>query len=31
VKLDDRELQAGPVARKALDLYMEWARLGADV
>ena len=24
-KLDDRELQAGPVARKALDLYMEWA------
>jgi len=31
VKLDDRELQAGPVARKALDLYMDWARLGADV
>ncbi|MBB3947334.1 branched-chain amino acid aminotransferase [Rhizobium skierniewicense] len=24
-KLDDRELQAGPVARKALDLYMEWS------
>jgi branched-chain amino acid aminotransferase len=31
VKLDDRALQAGPVARKALDLYMDWARLGADV
>jgi branched-chain amino acid aminotransferase len=24
-KLDERELQAGPVARKALDLYLEWA------
>ena len=26
IKLDDRELQAGPVARKALDLYMDWAK-----
>ena len=25
-KLDDRDLQEGPVARKALDLYMDWAR-----
>ncbi|ATN33368.1 branched chain amino acid aminotransferase [Rhizobium sp. ACO-34A] len=26
VRLDDREFQEGPVARKALDLYMDWAR-----
>ena len=25
-KLDSRELQEGPVARKALELYMDWAR-----
>jgi branched-chain amino acid aminotransferase len=25
-KLDDREFQEGPVARKALELYMDWAR-----
>lgn len=25
-KLDQRELQEGPVARKALELYMDWAR-----
>lgn len=25
-KLDDRDLQEGPVARKALELYMDWAR-----
>lgn len=25
-RLDDRELQEGPVARKALELYMDWAR-----
>ena len=24
-RLDDRELQEGPVARKALELYMDWA------
>lgn len=28
-KLDDRDLQEGPVARKALDLYMDWARSAA--
>lgn len=26
IRLDDRDLQEGPVTRKALDLYMEWAR-----
>ena len=26
VRLDDRQFQEGPVARKALDLYMDWAR-----
>ncbi|TCR93324.1 branched-chain amino acid aminotransferase [Rhizobium sp. BK376] len=25
IKLDDREFQHGPVTRKALDLYMDWA------
>ncbi|PZM17171.1 branched-chain amino acid aminotransferase [Rhizobium tubonense] len=25
-RLDDREFQQGPIARKALDLYMDWAR-----
>ncbi|MFN7103730.1 MAG: branched-chain amino acid aminotransferase [Pseudorhizobium sp.] len=25
-KLDDREFQEGPVARKALEIYMDWAR-----
>jgi len=25
-RLDSRELQEGPVARKALELYMDWAR-----
>ena len=25
-RLDDRDFQEGPVARKALDLYMDWAR-----
>ncbi|OHV76129.1 branched-chain amino acid aminotransferase [Rhizobium sp. LCM 4573] len=25
-RLDDREFQEGPVARKALELYMDWAR-----
>lgn len=25
-RLDNRELQEGPVARKALELYMDWAR-----
>jgi branched-chain amino acid aminotransferase len=30
IRLDDRELQAGPVARKALDLYMDWARSSGD-
>lgn len=29
-RLDHRELQEGPVARKALELYMEWARAGTD-
>ncbi|SMD19095.1 branched-chain amino acid aminotransferase [Rhizobium sp. RU36D] len=29
-KLDARELQEGPVTRKALDLYMDWARQGND-
>jgi branched-chain amino acid aminotransferase len=24
-RLDDREFQEGPVARKALELYMDWA------
>lgn len=24
-RLDDRELQEGPIARKALDLYLDWA------
>lgn len=28
-RLDDRDLQEGPVARKALDLYMDWARSAA--
>ena len=28
IKLDERELQAGPVARKARELYWEWARSG---
>ncbi|MDX3928800.1 MAG: branched-chain amino acid aminotransferase [Shinella sp.] len=28
VKLDERDLQEGPVARKALDLYMDWAYSG---
>lgn len=27
-RLDGRELQEGPVARKALELYMDWARSG---
>ncbi len=27
-RLDSRELQEGPVARKALELYMDWARSG---
>ena len=26
VRLDDRNLQEGPVTRKALELYMDWAR-----
>lgn len=30
-KLDDREFQPGPVAAKALDLYMDWARSSADM
>ncbi|MGV8936116.1 MAG: branched-chain amino acid aminotransferase [Allorhizobium sp.] len=29
-RLDDRQLQEGPVTRKALDLYMDWARSNAD-
>jgi Branched-chain amino acid aminotransferase/4-amino-4-deoxychorismate lyase len=29
-KLDERELQEGPVTRKALDLYMDWARSTKD-
>ncbi|MCL6706385.1 branched-chain amino acid aminotransferase [Pseudomonas sp. R2.Fl] len=29
-KLDSRELQEGPVTRKALDLYMDWARGSND-
>ncbi|MCX8998512.1 branched-chain amino acid aminotransferase [Rhizobiaceae bacterium BDR2-2] len=29
-KLDGRDLQAGPVAAKALDLYMDWARSTSD-
>ncbi len=29
-RLDDRQLQEGPVARKALDLYLDWARSNAD-
>ncbi|MGF0536874.1 branched-chain amino acid aminotransferase [Agrobacterium sp. ES01] len=29
-KLDDRELQEGPVTRKSLDLYMDWARSSGD-
>ncbi len=24
-RLDDREFQQGPIARKALELYMDWA------
>lgn len=28
-RLDDRDLQEGPVARKALELYMDWARSAA--
>ena len=24
-RLDDRDLQEGPVTRKALELYMDWA------
>jgi branched-chain amino acid aminotransferase len=30
VRLDSRELQAGPVARKAVELYMEWAKAPSD-
>lgn len=30
-RLDGRELQEGPVTRKALDLYMDWARSAGDV
>ncbi|NTJ41615.1 branched-chain amino acid aminotransferase [Agrobacterium larrymoorei] len=29
-KLDDIDLQSGPVARKALDLYMEWSTSTVD-
>lgn len=29
-KLDSRDLQEGPVTRKALDLYMDWARSSND-
>ncbi|HEX2147755.1 MAG TPA: branched chain amino acid aminotransferase, partial [Pseudorhizobium sp.] len=28
-KLDDRNFQEGPVARKALEFYMDWARTTA--
>ncbi len=31
IKLDDREMQAGPVARKARDLYWEWAHSGEKI
>jgi branched-chain amino acid aminotransferase len=27
-KFEERSLQEGPVARKALELYMDWARSG---
>jgi branched-chain amino acid aminotransferase len=29
-RLDDRDLQAGPVAAKARDLYFDWAHSGGD-
>lgn len=28
-RLDDQDFQEGPVARKALELYMDWARSAA--
>ncbi|MBB4007216.1 branched-chain amino acid aminotransferase [Allorhizobium taibaishanense] len=30
-RLDGRDYQEGPVARKALDLYMDWARSSGDL
>ncbi|MCM2291857.1 branched-chain amino acid aminotransferase [Allorhizobium sp. BGMRC 0089] len=30
-RLDDRTYQPGPMAKKALDLYMDWARGGSDL
>lgn len=30
-RLDDRDLQAGPIAAKARDLYMDWAHSSRDV
>jgi branched-chain amino acid aminotransferase len=29
-RLDDRDLQAGPVTAKARDLYFDWAHSGGD-
>lgn len=29
-RFEDRDLQEGPIARKALDLYLDWARQGGD-
>jgi len=29
-RFEDRNLQEGPIARKALDLYLDWARVGGD-
>ncbi|MOA68826.1 hypothetical protein D3C78_1966450 [compost metagenome] len=29
-RLDDRDLQAGPIATKARDLYMDWAHSSQD-
>jgi len=29
-RFEDRDLQEGPIARKALDLYLDWARVGGD-
>ncbi|MEY9781997.1 branched-subunit amino acid aminotransferase/4-amino-4-deoxychorismate lyase [Sinorhizobium fredii] len=30
-RLDDRDLQAGPITAKARDLYMDWAHSSGDV
>jgi branched-chain amino acid aminotransferase len=31
IRLDERDLQAGPVTAKARDLYMDWAHSSGDM